>query len=396
MKKTNIIQQALKQKDRKDNDIYEMIGAELKRKRTTQSKTLSYVAGDVCSVSYLCKVEKNQLKPNQWMLKEICKKLNIESPKMNILFELNELLDSCVRAFATNNMAVIEEIFHKCQTFDNYKSLLIQLIYHIKKYQFYEAQKIAQNLMKITKEMREKELTVFVAFFAILNFYEENYTEAIDNLLSLTAVGKDPSISMLMNYYLFLSYFKLNHPFTLKYGQILIETLFQSSLMKEIQWVRYYIGLYQAKNGFLTEAEEELRHLKNTEYYDSLKLILDLENHQLPKQNNNMNLRPFMKLVWIHLSKPDQYFDFLHQLSDHDEYSADYNRNLISYWALSTDEERFQEIVDVYIPNVMRTKNGYDRMFFLKELCRFSFQFGKYKAFAKAYLSLTEEVVNLI
>ena len=30
MKKTNIIQQALKQKDRKDNDIYEMIGAELK------------------------------------------------------------------------------------------------------------------------------------------------------------------------------------------------------------------------------------------------------------------------------------------------------------------------------------------------------------------------------
>lgn len=58
MKKKSTIQLELERRQSINDDAYELIGAELKRRRVGQSQTLSSVAGDVCSVSYLCKVEK--------------------------------------------------------------------------------------------------------------------------------------------------------------------------------------------------------------------------------------------------------------------------------------------------------------------------------------------------
>ena len=71
LKMKTLIQQELEKRSQRDDDVYNLIGAEIKRRRVSQSQTLSSIAGDVCSVSYLCKVEKNQLKQNRHMLKEI-------------------------------------------------------------------------------------------------------------------------------------------------------------------------------------------------------------------------------------------------------------------------------------------------------------------------------------
>ena len=97
--KKNIFVDELKRRGKEDINTYSMIGTELKRARTSQSQTLSSVAGNLCSVSYLCKVEKAQLKPNAYMLNEICKKLHVESPKINLLFELKHLLLKAVKLY---------------------------------------------------------------------------------------------------------------------------------------------------------------------------------------------------------------------------------------------------------------------------------------------------------
>ena len=75
--KKNFFIEELNRRGKTDDNAYSLIGTELKRVRMSQSQTLSSVAGDLCSVSYLCKVEKAQLKPNRYMLNEICKKLNV-------------------------------------------------------------------------------------------------------------------------------------------------------------------------------------------------------------------------------------------------------------------------------------------------------------------------------
>lgn len=90
--KKNIFVEEFARRGRNDDNAYSMLGTELKRVRTSQSQTLSSVAGDLCSVSYLCKIEKAQLKPNRYMLNEICKKLNLSEPQVQLLFELHGLL----------------------------------------------------------------------------------------------------------------------------------------------------------------------------------------------------------------------------------------------------------------------------------------------------------------
>ncbi len=97
--KKNIFIDEIKRRGKVDENAYSMIGTELKRVRTSQSQTLSSIAGDLCSVSYLCKIEKAQLKPNRYMLNEICKKLHLESPKLDLLFELKNLLLKLVKYY---------------------------------------------------------------------------------------------------------------------------------------------------------------------------------------------------------------------------------------------------------------------------------------------------------
>lgn len=393
--KKNIFTDEIKRRGKVDENAYSMIGTELKRVRTSQSQTLSSVAGDLCSVSYLCKVEKAQLKPNRYMLNEICKKLHLDSPKLNLLFELKNILLKLVKLYYAQNLAEIEKIFLSCKELDNYRSKLIFLIYYLSFFKLEEANEVSKELFKITSEMLDDELSIFLVFYSILKYYDEGYAETIDNLKQLSSLyyledtlGKIASILCLE------CYVKLNSPMTLLHSQKLLDLFLKSSEFAKAEYIRFLQALYMIRNAMLENALQEIGYIQNEEYKNSLELYYDIKNHSLKSKEHYSNLRPFAKLVKIHLFEPKKYMDVFFNQNKNDFYMCDFSYNIANYFTLSDDKERFQELIDVIIPNIVQTKQYMDKLFFLREFCRISAKFGRYKSFCKAYFALSEGITE--
>lgn len=389
MKKTNVFKCELDRRKNGNDDVYKMIGTELKRRRTNQSQTLSSIASDVCSVSYLCKVEKNQLKPNRWMLQEICKRLNIDSPKFNLLFELQEYINKAMEALYNDDESTILELYNKSRSFENYRSKLIELIFHISRLEIYEADSISKQLLSLASVMKDEELNCFILLYAIVLFYEENYAEALDNLLVVVDNMRQESYCFISLFYIFSCYFKMNHPATLVYGQKLIAFLIEHSKMEKMDRIKYILGLYYIKNKMLLEAEEIIKNIREEQFGNTLSLFVNLSKRVTCSYNKELVLRPFARLLYAHFFNYEEYRKIFSSISLKEQMSIDFNINIASYYCIEIEEERYQEIINVYLPNIKKTNNGFDKIFFLNELCRFSFSYGRYKAFAKAYEALS-------
>ena len=380
-----IIQQEIERRKHKDDDVYNLIGAEIKRRRISQSQTLSSVAGDVCSVSYLCKIEKNQLKPNRHMLKEICKKLNMDSPKMNLLFQMRDLVINSVIAYNNENYEDIAKSYLRCKSFDNYKSQLLELIYYISKKKIKEANDVSYNLLKLLNVMGDVELNIFIIFYSILQYYQENYEEAIDNLLCALKAEKNSEIMLLIYKNLFACYYKLNNALTVKYGELIISILLPKIDIFNVNKYRYYLGLYYLKNKMLEEAKYCEDLITEESFKETIKFITDCIKSRKSIVNFDV-LRPFAKLVYCSIYNQNEYRKLYHDISFEEQLELDFNDNIAGYLALNSKEYKYKEIIEVYVTNISKSRNNFDRFFFINEFCKLCLEFGRYKPFAKAYM----------
>lgn len=387
--KKNVFVEEMKRRGKEDNNTYTMIGTELKRVRTSQSQTLSSVAGNLCSVSYLCKVEKAQLKPNRYMLNEICKKLNVDSPRLNLLFELKNLLSKTVSYYYQNKLKEIESVYESCKVFDNYRSKLLFLIYFISVYKFEEANEIAKELFKITNVMHEDELSIFMVFYSILKYYEESYLETLDNLKNLANLySLDDTLGKIASLVCLECYIKLNSPMTLLHSSKLLDLFLKTSEFEKAEYVRYLQTMYMIQNDMIDCAYKEYRYIQTKEYRKTLEFFFDVQRKTFKKKDIYPYLRPFAKLLYTYIFDPKQYLNTFCEMDKTFGYACDFSYNIANYLTLSDDVERYQELSDVIIPNIKQTNNAIERLFFLKEFCRICSKIGRYKSFCKAFEAL--------
>ncbi|MDE7263116.1 MAG: hypothetical protein K2N64_00460 [Anaeroplasmataceae bacterium] len=387
--KKNVFLEEMKRRDKEDDNAYSMIGTELKRVRTSQSQTLSSIAGNLCSVSYLCKIENAQLKPNRYMLNEICKKLNVESPKITLLFELKNLLNQIVKHYYDKEYEAIDAIYEKCQAFDNYRTKLIFLIYYISKNKFDEANYVSKELFKITSVMQDEELSIFMVFHSILLYYEENYVETIDNLRQMSnlydledTLGKTASLVCLE------CYLKMNSPMTLLHSHKLLELFLKTSEYQQAEYVRYLQALYMIQNNMLDCVYKEIKYIQTLEYRNTLEFYFDIQKKEYKNKEEYQHLRPFAKLIYTYIFDSKNYLNVFCGMDKNLGYACDFSYNIANYLTLSDDLERYSELSEMIIPNIKQTNNLWEHRFFLKEFCRICSDFSRYKSFCKAYKDL--------
>ena len=88
-----------------------IIGAEIRDRRISLSRTLVSLSYKICSVSYLCKIENNKILPNKLFIRELCKRLDLEDDKINELLRLNLTLDDMVKNYFEKDYAEIEKAY---------------------------------------------------------------------------------------------------------------------------------------------------------------------------------------------------------------------------------------------------------------------------------------------
>lgn len=146
------------------------IGSVIKHYRKEQNLTLEDASTNICSISYLCKVENNQLLPSIQIKEELIKRLNISEE----IFEQNYCF-KWIDEIIFNN-SVSESVYKQNVNKYDYKAKLVKYAYHTLNLQdLNKSMESYLDLSNYIEHFKAEEIILF--FFLILsNFYNSgNY-----------------------------------------------------------------------------------------------------------------------------------------------------------------------------------------------------------------------------
>lgn len=169
---------------RKDQKLYELkpIGSAIRYKRVEKGLTLEEASEGICSISYLSKLENNQIMP---------------SPKfmflLNERFSIQESLESDLRQYEEDKIKIVldllleQPIDHRILTpyeqREDYQAYLIQMAHSISFKHYEEAYKKYQYLRGYVVNLMDDELNIFFILTAILLYQKHHFCESYELLL---------------------------------------------------------------------------------------------------------------------------------------------------------------------------------------------------------------------
>lgn len=157
----------------------------IKNERLKRHMTLEEMAKGICSVSYLCKVEKNAIVPDESYIKAIFEKINLDYEKVgkNILEDgIRRLLQYYLKRDYEGINALYQEIEDSIFNANNY---LIKGLYFLIKKDYREFRKVIRTLDKIKDTLLRDDVGVLL--FLVVEYYIETYqfNEAYNHLYYL-------------------------------------------------------------------------------------------------------------------------------------------------------------------------------------------------------------------
>ena len=354
----------------------QIIGAELKRRRINQSKTLVNLSS-VCSVSYISKIENGKIIPKLNVLRELCEEQGISKDELNTLLTVDDLIDKCIEALFWENREKISDVYNKVYLFDNYKVTLIKTMYEMTYFHWDIVNHLLSSLYIIKDNLEERD---FYLYTCLLMRYENatfNYPGVFERYSDMNFCKND-FLMAIASKELFIA--------VAKYG------LENPSLAYQ-EYNKRYSALFNYSNELM---------------YDLLVETLVRANYRIP-ETLKKSLKPPMKLEYCLISNdfneldnlllkynPTQFEKLLittakkdysmgekiykklqlNKLCARDFLIASYC-NLINK---GLDEELATFIIQVAAPAALKENDGLLFKMFLNKLSNISFSVGKYKA----------------
>ena len=166
-------------KKRRDaNSKDDVLGNELRMHRLNQNLTLIGLSKNMCSASYLSKVETNQMMPNKVFLEEICDRLSIDNDSIDSLVNSKENVINCLKAFLSDDIKYIETIVKENEGLISYRMKIIEFIYYLGIKDLVSSSIVYELLSKNIKSMGDYDIAIFALFSGIFHFNTELYDEA--------------------------------------------------------------------------------------------------------------------------------------------------------------------------------------------------------------------------
>lgn len=171
-------------------DIYNSVGILAKRKRHELNMTLKEVAEDICSISYLSKIESNKVVPNERFLTLLFEKMKISKAELFVLENAQVLLDNLINAIYLGDIEAIENLYDIAKDIkNNHFASVVQIIYNL----IHENTKEAGSIIKDTVEylgsapdLVVRLLTLSTAYYYLLI---GEYLKSLDLINSFIQTG---------------------------------------------------------------------------------------------------------------------------------------------------------------------------------------------------------------
>lgn len=235
------------------------IGSIIKHHRGETRLTLQETAEGICSVSYLCKVENNQLIPSESILPKIIERLKIKEDELKAVYN-SDWITTIIEA-----NYVADEIISNYKNRNDYQSKLInyaKLILNQKDY--IKAYQQFLDLTKYLSHFKEEEMCFFLYLYIIKCDKKERYTDVLKLSKEVMQFRKKDQVLIKVRLKEFKAINKLSMTSQISlYYENTIKILVEYNKFSLVNYVRTYHLSYLAKSLKTRELENEINKLNN-------------------------------------------------------------------------------------------------------------------------------------
>ncbi len=375
---------------------YEALGAEIKRHRLALDLTLQSVASDDCSVSYLCKIERNQVKPSSKYLKEICKKVNISEEKISYLLKSHDLLNEAIKYYFFTDVEKEKEYLIRLEGLDNYRSELVRLIFNLNLGNLSAALTAINKIWRLVGSLSDFDLMIFSGFYGIYKFLTKEYVEAFDYL------------KLALDFSFDINYFKaiilevlvevsltISSPRVYRYYNLLCLEKNKYGENLNLDRINYYMGLYYLKIKDEKMYQETKLKIADKNLIYNLEVMYQITTKQKLNDINEFNLNELTLIPYLLITNKE---DLLNKI-DKTKLKTEIKMYYKYLYYKSTDlDKAFEFLIDICYPYVILKSHLGLAKFYLKEVAKDIIRPAKYKRFYNMYLDLIgcEEIVEAL
>ena len=353
------------------DDKYGIVGVEIKNRRKIKSQTLEALSLNVCSKSYLCKIEKNKIDPNKAFLREICSRLELSDDKVDFLFDLRDVVIQTIKAFIVDDENYIAYAVEHGRGFKNYRYTIIKFIHYLSIKDLSAASRIHRELLKIITNMSDFDLNIFALFSSILSLYKFEFKNALDDIEYMDVYGMDNNIEVLKKIVDFEIRYAMNTYDAPMYYMELKRILFDIGYYPLINKMEYLLGIFFIRNSCDYSLEALMDKMSDKKLYESLKCFNAFMNNDVVTlaDCNDSYLNEFALAIKKIVMQDEKAIMYV-KANKRDYYRLDYDQEFLDYLLLENASRRYDFIINDGIPKASSRGDGFLEKFYIYELTR--------------------------
>lgn len=341
-KQEKIINQIMKKYIFEDNPSA-IVGTELRLRRNGLSQTLNAVCQETCSVSYLSKIEKNEIKPNPELLEEICERLKLTKENIEVINNSKIIFEDIIKATFEGKINVIYDAYLKVQVLKNYRAKLIEFYYYVITNEIKGARTLFGELNKLVGSMLLNDLIMFAYTEALyhekLNEFQESYTLII-GLEKLTLPFK--YLDCLVKEIKVKILYKINSNLFLANIQTFKNLCLEYNAYDKMHVADEMVKKYMARNRYFALLDLDENNEEDHDY------LLYEEISSKGEIHNRKGYSPFARLLYLKETHSNDYDKEYERLNE--KLTSEEDLVLKITRKKSFSEQYYHDVMEIYYP----------------------------------------------
>ena len=374
------------------NNYYDhshVFGLEVKNRRFDLEMTLYNVSKNICSMSYLCKVENNKIVPNEYCVNEICNKLDIDNKTLKAINNVERNLLKLIKSYLYEEYEDIKIIFNESKSLKSYASDIIAFIYYISIKDLANATKYFNKVNNLLSSMSNNELLIVSIFEAIYFYFNQDFNSAIKILNYVDKFCFEEEIKLLSRIIRFYNLIALNSPMIGTIYNELILYLTNLSKYNLCEKINYAMAISLVRAKDYNSLDSFMNKVNNKEYISNiniLKFIVRNDIESLIKYEDYNNASMYYQTCRSLILKTN-YNNYSCNIYNIDEYPL-----LIEYLSIEDDYDKMDFITSIALDNLSLYNEKFLIDYFVKELAKLALKKQKYKALASSIFKFEDDL----
>ncbi len=183
---TKSIKNKIRKRNQYQNQQYEYqdVGSLIKEKRKELKLTQETISNGICSISYLSKIENNQIMPNEYFVREIMTKLDVEESRYMKTIDDRKYLSNMIEGIFYYDQEVVSDIFNDLEGIEHNMTINICKLGYYAYFSLEDTNQYVMMLENLVQNMDDFELKTYL-LFSILMAFSKNQSKRSLELIEL-------------------------------------------------------------------------------------------------------------------------------------------------------------------------------------------------------------------